>query len=180
MKVKLLSVLLILVLSIAAPMAFAPPPHDMPHDPPGEGGPHSKKTGKMGHLYIYSKEPTDWDNTDEWGPEWGKLTFTSVGTTFDFVFNGHELEAGESYSLIYYPEPQTTWPWPVEELASSMANADGNIHLAGSWDPEEDLEDIKIWLVLSDDIVDGEFTYWHPTEYLFEHNLIDFDDTDVP
>ena len=39
----------------------------------------------------------------------------------------------------------------------------------------------KIWLVLSSDVncTTNTMSGWNPTEYLFEHDLIAYDDTDV-
>ena len=46
----------------------------------------------------------------------------------------------------------------------------------------EEYTGAKIWLVLSDDVdwTEQEMSGWSPTEYLFEYELINFDDTDVP
>jgi len=124
---------------------------------------------KLGTLYLYEKD-ADWDIV--WGGAWGKMNFKLVDGNIDFVFNGHGLNKKTGYSLIYYPEPQTTWPHPVQVLASGKSNKGGNIHLAGSADLGVS-SGIKIWLVLSDDINDaGALAGWNPTEYLFEHNLI--------
>ena len=40
----------------------------------------------------------------------------------------------------------------------------------------------KIWLVLSSDYdaTNTKMIGWDPTEYLYENNLITYDDTDVP
>lgn len=89
------------------------------------------------------------------------------------------LEANTDYSLVYYPEPQTTWPWPVTVIANGTSNKGGNIHLTGSYDFGADLTDAKIWLVLSNDIVGGSLSGWNPSEYLFEYDLISYDDTDI-
>ena len=126
-------------------------------------------------LYLYEKD-ADWEIV--WDGAWGKMKFNLYCNTFDFLFNGHGLEANTDYSLIYYPEPQTTWPWPVTVLAGGTSNDGGNIHLAGSYDFNADLENAKIWLVLTDDIVDGSISGWNPSEYLFEHDLISYDHCD--
>lgn len=119
-------------------------------------------------LYLYEKD-VDWNIV--WDGAWGKMSFELDGATLDFVFNGHKLDKKTDYSLIYYPEPQTTWPHPVEVIASGTSNGGGNIHLAGSADLGVS-SGIKIWLVLSDDIVNGKLSGWNPTEYLLEHNSI--------
>jgi len=141
----------------------------------------------VAHLYLYEKDPSDWSIVEDGA--WGKMKYNLAGPTFDFVFNGHELEPNTDYNLIYYAD---AWPGnnPGAIIASGTSNNGGNINLAGSPDLGMDLPDsddanypdgAKIWLVLSDDY-DGtntKMTAWNPTEYLFENNLITYDDTDV-
>ena len=150
------------------------------------------KTGQAGksniaHLYLHEKDPDTWDIVDPGA--WGKMKYNISGSEFDFVFNGHGLEPGYEYTLIYYPDP-----WPGNELiclGSGTANDDGDVHIMGS----EDTGDLpiaadtnpgaKIWLVLSDDVDCSARSWalpwaWNPSEYLFEYDLITFDDTDVP
>lgn len=148
------------------------------------------KSGQAGksniaHLYLYEKtgEP-DWDIVEDGA--WGKMKYNLSGETFDFVFNGHGLEPGLDYTLIYYPDP-----WPGNGLiclGNGIVNDEGNIHIAESADTgdlpaegdENYLDGAKIWLVLTSDIVCGvSMTGWNPAEYLFEYDLINFDDTDV-
>jgi len=81
------------------------------------------------------------ERSADMGPDcrraWGKMTFDKAGTTFDFVFNGHGLDAGDNYTLIYYPDP-----WPGAGLicfGSDTANAGGNVHIAGSVETNTDL-----------------------------------------
>ena len=141
--------------------------------------------GEVSQLYLYEKDPLTWDPIA--GGAWGKMTFDKAGTTFDFVFNGHGLDAGDNYTLIYYPDP-----WPGAGLicfGSDTANAGGNVHIAGSVETNTDLpaafdanypNGAKIWLVLSGDVkcdAPSQMTGWNPTEYLFEYNLVKFDDT---
>jgi len=150
-----------------------------------KGGP----TGQAGksntaQLYLHEKDPSTWEIVD--GGAWGKMKYNLSGSTLDLVFNGHGLEAGGDYTLIYYPDP-----WPGEDLiclGSDAANPGGNVHIKASVDsgdlPASDDDNVddgaKIWLVLSDDVdCDDDPTRmvgWNPTEYLFEHDLITFDD----
>jgi hypothetical protein len=145
------------------------------------------KNGRSGksnvaHLYLCEKDQETWEIIEDGA--WGKMKYNLSGPEFDFVFNGHGLEAGLDYTLIYYPDP-----WPGNGLiclGSGTATADGNVHIKNSVDTgdlpiEGDENDgAKIWLVLSDD-VDCENQYmvgWNGEEYLFEYDLIEFDDTD--
>ena len=139
----------------------------------------------IGHLYLFEKDPVDWSIADDGA--WGKMKYNLSGSTFDFVFNGHGLVPGGDYTLIYYPDP-----WPGDGLiclGSGTANKGGNVHIAGSPDTSDLPIDgdtnnpgAKIWLVLSDDVDCTGHTWatpwqWNPTEYLFENDLITFDDT---
>ena len=138
----------------------------------------------VGHLYLNEKDPGTWEVIE--GGAWGKMKYNLSGSTFDFVFNGHDLEPGYSYTLIYYPDP-----WPGQNLiclGEGTANGGGNVHIMGSAEtgdlPAEDDQNFpdgaKIWLVLSTDVDCGArlMILWNPIEYLFEYDLITFDDVD--
>jgi len=135
----------------------------------------------IAHLYLHEKDPGTWDIVPDGA--WGKMKYNLSGETFDFVFNGHGLEAGEDYTLIYYPDD-----WPGNGLiclGSGTVNEEGNIHIADSVNTgdlpiEADAnypDGAKIWLVLSADVdCDNHLMIgWDPTEYLFEYDLITFD-----
>jgi len=146
------------------------------------------KTGQAGksniaHLYLHEKNPDTWLIVEDGA--WGKMKYNLSGPEFDFVFNGHGLEIGLEYTLIYYPDP-----WPGEGLiclGSGTVNEEGNIHIAESVEgieclpiegDENEEEGAKIWLVLSADVDcgngDSHMTGWNPLEYLFEFELITF------
>jgi len=140
-------------------------------------------------LYLYEKDPSTWEIVEDGAR--GKLKYNLSGVEFEYGFNGHGLEANTNYSLIYYPEPQETWPWGVTVIDGGTANNGGNINLAGSVDLGIDLTGpadpynpeggAKIWLVLTADInASSQLAGWNPTEYLFENNLIKYDDTNIP
>ena len=145
------------------------------------------KTGQAGksntaHLYLYEKDQNSWEIVEDGA--WGKMKYNLSGETFDFVFNGHGLEPGFDYTLIYYPDP-----WPGSGLiclGSATANNGGNVHIAESVEIEclpieaNDNDGAKIWLVLSSDVdCDEQFmTGWAPEEYLFEYDLVTFNDTE--
>ena len=146
----------------------------------GKTGPAGKS--KVGHLYLYEKD-ANWDIVLD-GGAWGKMKYNTSGSTFNFVFNAHGLEADTDYTLIYYPDP-----WPGSGLiclGSGTANDYADVHIMGRVDTgdlpaEADENDgAKIWLVLSNDVdCDNHLmTGWTPAEYLFEYDLITFDDTD--
>ena len=130
----------------------------------------------IGHLYLCEKEDFyvgGWNIVE--GGAWGKMTYTLSGDAFEFVFNGHGLEAGEDYTLIYYRDP---WPGRgLRCLGDGTANKGGNVNIKGEYPTDVSVTDAKIWLVLSDDVrCEGptQMIGWNPEEYLFEYDLIDF------
>jgi len=148
----------------------------------GKGPSEPAGKSNFAHLYLYEKDPATWEIVG--GGAWGKMKYNLSGPEFDFVFNGHELEPGEDYTLIYYPDP---WPGTdLIQLGSDIANEEGHVHIAESVNtgdlPAEDDQNYsdgaKIWLILSSDCDEENMTGWNPTEYLFEYDLITFDDTD--
>ena len=143
----------------------------------------SSPAGKsnVGHLYLYEKN-VDWEIVE--GGAWGKMKYNLSGSTFDFVFNGHDLAIGQEYTLIYYPDP---WPGTgLICLGSGTVNEDGDIHIKESVDTgdlpmdADENDGAKIWLVLSDDVdcEVQEMSGWSPMTYLFEYDLITFDADD--
>lgn len=150
----------------------------------GPTGPAGKSN--VGHLSLFEKTGhPDWQIVE--GGAWGKMTYNLSGPEFEFVFNGHGLEAGVEYCLIYYPDP---WPGTgLICLGTATANGGGNVHIAASVDTgdlpaaaDANFEKgAKIWLVLATDVdcETGVMSVWNPTEWLFEYDLITFDDTDA-
>ena len=178
MKKYLILVLIVLVMGALVIGELAAKEGNIPHKPAGNSN--------LAPAYVYEKDSDTWDIVE--GGAWGKMKYNLSGETFDFVFNGHGLEPGWDYTLIYYPDP-----WPGSGLiclGNGIVNDEGNIHIAESvdidtnlpadWD-EPEYEGAKIWLVLSADVDCDEelMTGWNPTEYLFEGAVITFEDTDL-
>ena len=146
---------------------------------------HIGQAGASKNAFIELWQKVDFDLPVEdggWaidpGGAWGKMRYNLTGTTFGFHFNGHGLEPGVSYSLIYYPDP-----WPGTGLivfGSAVADDGGNILIKGSAEIEtlpvegDANEGAKIWLVLSNDVGEGQMAGWNPGQYLFEYDLITF------
>jgi len=121
---------------------------------------------------------------------WGLLAYNPVSPTFDYQFMARGLQPNTGYSLIYYADP---WPGnnPGALIANFTTDASGKIAMTvGSTELNMDLPDpsdanyptgAKIWLVLSSDYDASTYsmTAWNTGKYLFEHNLIKYDDTDV-
>ncbi len=121
---------------------------------------------------------------------WALLSYNPSGSTFDYELVAHCLQSNTSYSLIYYADPYPG-DHPGALLGTFTTDATGMIHpTTGSVEINMDLphtsdanypSGAKIWLVPSSDYdaVNHKIIGWSPTEYLFEHNLITYDDTDV-
>lgn len=132
----------------------------------------------------------------DWSPVisdgmWGVLKWAGDGTTFDFstTLEAHGLDPDTGYSLVYAPDP---WPQslggPSTELGSATSDGDGNLTIATSKDlgydiphPDDNNYPLggKIWLVPTADHDGTKLTGWNPAKYLFEYNLITYDDTDA-
>lgn len=150
--------------------------------PKGPSGPAGKS--HMGHLYLHEKDPTNWEIIEDGA--WGKMTYQTSGMYFSFVFNGHKLDPGLEYTLIYYPDP---WPGPgLICFGTGTVNEEGDVHIKAAVEtcgdlPMKDDENYqkgaKIWLVLSSDVDcdNQQMIGWNPTAYLFEHVLITYKDT---
>lgn len=117
----------------------------------------------------------------------GVLKYHKTGPKFNYEFKAEGLLSNTDYTLMYYPDP-----WPGEGLVcidAGVSTEDGKLHMAGSTEtgtlPMEDDdnygEGAKVWLVLSDDVeCEGDsvnmMVGWSPYEYLFENNLITYDE----
>lgn len=158
MKKAVLGLLLLLSILMSFGSVYALDYEHPTKAPNGQAG-----NSAVVRLYLVEKDPSDWTIVDD-GAQ-GKLV---VRDLTDFVFNAHDLDPYTDYTLIEYPKPQTTWPWPINVIASGSTNTDGNLHLSGSFDFDSG---DYIWLVLSADIVSGSLSGWNPTEYLFEFDV---------
>jgi hypothetical protein len=151
------------------------------------------KTGDAGksntaHLLLFEKDPGNWEIVEKGAR--GKMVYNQSGPELCLNFNGHDLEPGGDYTLIYYPDP-----WPGDGLiclGQGVANKGGELSIKSCKDTDDlpvccDPENTsgqygaKIWLVLSADVDcdKAKMVGWNPSEYLFEEDLIMFDDTDV-
>lgn len=160
MKKIIMTVLVCMLFALAIPTLAKP---SDTYDP------YAKNQGFAGnsmmyHAYLVEKDCC-WNIVADGA--WGKLTINFE--TGNFVFNGHDLKVCTAYTLIEYPKPQTTWPWPVNMIASGTSTAGGDIHLSGTFSFA--LGDY-IWLVLTNDIVSSSMSGWHPNEYLFEYDIL--------
>jgi len=134
--------------------------------------------GKEHTLKLENKDPNTWqpinDNT------FGQLVFKSPYPTFDYDLTVQGLQTNTDYSLIYCAGGD----WPCTggiRIAQFTTDGSGNQTINdGSIDLQTDLHSAKIWVILSSDWDDTnhKMTGWHQAEYLFEWNLIDYEDSD--
>jgi len=156
-------------------------------------------------LVLENKDPSDWSIiVDEM---YGKLFYSAAGDEFEYIFCGCGLDADTDYSLIYYADTEDRYvDWggdnPGALITEMTTDGCGSVFKAGSidlgWDlphPDDangyyydytqapDYYDngtgAKIWLVPSTDYngVD-KVTTWSPDDFLFETDLIWYEDTD--
>lgn len=141
-------------------------------------------------LLENKRHATDWSPIVGDGM-WGVLKWEGDGATFDFdnTLEAHGLTASTLYSLIYYADP---WPGdnPGMLLGTGTSDGSGDLSIINDLDLGYDLPHpddanypagAKIWLVLSSDYdsINHKMIDWNPDEYLFEYNLITYDDTDA-
>lgn len=124
----------------------------------------------------------------------GTLIYNVAGSTFDYDFSATGLVASENYSLIYYADG---WPGnnPGALIGTYTTDASGvitaptqsvelSIDLPCSTDANHPVG-AKIWLVPSNHYSTivvgspGKMLKYIASEYLFEMNLAQYDDTDV-
>jgi hypothetical protein len=180
----------------------------------GPKGGWSGQNGRsfMGKLYFFEEDPEPEDliveEEEEEVPEepvdsepgedfideendileiaWGKMNYNLVGPYFKFVFNGHRLEPGIDYTLIYYPNYPEGDGTGLICLGNGTSDEFGDVHINervyGLCDlpaPGDENEGAQLILVLTDDVdCDGAvMSLWAPESYLFGFNLMRFDDT---
>jgi len=121
------------------------------------------------------------------------LMYFWFGSTFDFVLNAHQLDAGSKWTLTYQPEPLPSAG--VICLGSATANGGRQLHLANSLelasnlppalDPAADVStqppDALLALVPSADVdcTAGTMTNFEPDLYLWSAPRVRYIDTDL-
>jgi hypothetical protein len=141
-------------------------------------------------MILVQKSPSGSWPVINYPNTWGELKYRVSGPEFDFDFDGYGLMTDMDYSLIYYADP---WPGNHRGALLGTGHTDpinGDLTISGSVDLGMDLPDCdddnypsgaKIWLVPSSDYDAGntKMIGWHPSNYLFEYDLITYDDTDI-
>lgn len=143
--------------------------------PSGQAG-----LSSIAHLNFSAGEAEDGPDGDNGnGSEefdgWARMMYRWYAPVFDYVFNGHQLPAGEAYTLTYQPQPLPSAG--VICLGDGVVNDGGNLHIQDAFDIATDLpaaydeneDEAILALVLSADIdcASGDMLDWQPEHYLF-------------
>lgn len=130
---------------------------------------------KSKKLFLDNKTgKPDWDFVVD--GEWAILEYSISGSvmTYDLRAQGLLEDGDDVYALIYYPEPQTTWPWGVTVLNTHTASG-GKINVTAETASVSGITDAnaKIWLCKKSDLnATPAYSAWPPTDTLFESNKI--------
>lgn len=158
--------------------------------PPGLCGTDSEgPEGRAGASHIahlnFSQRDEEGEVVDDGAT--GRMKYTWSGPTFDYVFNGHELEPGDEFTMTYQLEP-------VGEsgaicLGSGTVNDEGDLHIKNSIELNSDLpmaddesEDGALLVAVVSEDVDCELDSmdaYIPEDYLFGNALVEYRDTDL-
>lgn len=136
------------------------------------------------YLRLVEKDPDDGSIVEGGGG--GLLRYTQTGPAFFFHFDAHGLSPGDSYTLVYLPDP-----WPHHGLiclGEGVADEVNHVRIVGAPRIEGGLpaeeydlnapEGAAILLVRSDDVnCYGKMMLdWKPEDYLFGDSLITYED----
>lgn len=115
----------------------------------------------------------------------GTLTYGVKDSKFNYSFTGKAPLASTNYSLIFYEEAFSTpassvWPRPVIILGTATSDASGNVTIpATSLELNQDILNMKVWLVKTSDLTGSTLSAFSGTDYLFELGLMDYYDADL-
>jgi len=115
----------------------------------------------------------------------GVLTYGVRDSKFNFSFSGKAPLANTDYTLIFYPEPWSTpsgsgWPGPVIILGTAHSDGSGNVGISStSVELNQNIQNMKVWLVKSADLSGNSFIAWNGNDYLFELGMMDYYDSDL-
>lgn len=133
-------------------------------------------TGPIGtspSMLLENKDPVTWAVISGDGIS-GTLIYNTAGLTFDYSFSGTVPVSGGNYELIYYVDP---WPGTGGCTIGSGTASGTSLTISGSVNLGFDLVNAKIWLVLDADYDGAKMIAWNPSSYLFETNMINYNDT---
>ena len=124
-------------------------------------------------VLVLDNKDGNWDPIND-GVR-GLLTFMSPYSTFDYDLEVTGLTPSTSYSLINYVDP---WPATGSTIIGVpfMTDGSGNATVSGDVELGMDLTNAKIWVIPSAHWNGTQMTAWTPSMYLFEQNLVAYDD----
>lgn len=98
-KLNILTIVFVMIAFLVMPaIAQKPGMEKGKPDSPGKNGQAGKSN--VAHLYFYEKTgDPDWEIVED--GVWDKMKYNLTGPEFDFVFNGHGLETGSTYTSIF-------------------------------------------------------------------------------
>lgn len=116
--------------------------------------------------------------------KYGVLRFKSPYPTFDYKLDVYELNPNTEYYLHYYADP-----WPSTNgrmIASFTTDSLGNYSGNGSVELDADLpvpsdtnSSAKIWVIPASHWDGSKMVNWNQTQYLWEWNLVTYEDSDL-
>jgi len=156
--------------------------------PPGLCGVEGEgPEGRAGRSHVahlnFSQRDSEGEPVDDGA--WGRMKYVWSGPTFDFVFNGHELPAGEEFEMTYQPESGEGDGAIC--LGGGTVNDEGDLHIANVIElngnlpmPEDENDGALLVVVLSADVdcSTDEMLTFLAEDYLFGNALIQYVDTD--
>ena len=153
-------------------------------------------------VSLDNKDPSTWMEIDDM--TYATVYYSSVGEEFAWNIVGKGLTPNTGYSLIYYADP---WPGNNPGALIAAFTTDGlgvfnefgytelNMDLphpddynanpdpdycnhSNGFDDYEHCCGAKLWVVLTEDYNEPAMEGWNPAEYLFETDLITYEDCD--
>ncbi len=137
--------------------------------------------GERTVLGLDNKDPSSWERIMD--GRYGQVSFASASEEFDYQLEVRELNASTDYTLIYYKDP---WPGTGSKtIVNFTTDENGNVNVSGSVElgtslpvaGDENGAGAKLWVVLSNDWDGTGMDGWNPEEYLYEEELVAYEDT---
>lgn len=153
---------------------------------PQPGGPNGQAgMSSIAHLNFSQQDPESGEPIEDGA--WARVMYRWIAPMFDFVFNAHELEPGDEFTLTYQPQPLPSSG--VICLATGEVNEEGDLHLQDAFELDSDLpaeydenqDEATLALVSTGDVdcETGEMTAWTPENYLFGDEGMFYVDSDL-
>ena len=135
-------------------------------------------------LNLDNKVEGTWTGIED--GRYGDLSFISSHPTFDYSLNVYGMNVSTNYTLLYYADPYPSSNGIV--IGTFGTDGSGNASVSGDVELNADLPvptdtnypgGAKLWVIPSSYWTGSQMTGWNSDEYLYEMNLVTYDDTDV-